>query len=77
MGQLKSLEVPEARSTPAIDSRQTQASGSHIWIWIVVIAILAAGGFWYYRCSSHASKRPELVGCSCWRKGAGRGAAGG
>jgi len=76
MGQLKSLEVPEARSTPAIDSRQTQASGRNIWIWIVVIAILAAGGLWYYR-SSHAKDAQSSSAAPAGGKGAGRGAAGG
>jgi len=44
MGQLKSIELPEADTTPA----RTEASSSRTWIWLV-IAGLAAAGFWYYR----------------------------
>src|SRR5579862_4852736 len=58
MGHLKTIDLPDATDTP------TRAAGavspSRTWVWVVV-AVLAIGGFWYYR-SSHKANGPAVAG---------------
>src|SRR5215472_11351650 len=55
MGQLKSIDLPEASTTPA----RAEASPSRVWMWLGVVA-LAAAGFWYYR-SVHPSSQTSAA----------------
>ena len=74
MGHLKSLDLPEPGRTPAHEVSRTHASGSRAWIWVVFIA-LVAGGYWYYR-SSHSKDAQNAAAPTGGTKGAGRGGAG-
>jgi multidrug efflux system membrane fusion protein len=74
MGHLKSLDLPEPGRTPAQEVSQTRATGSRVWIWVVVAA-LAIGGFWYYR-STRAKDAQNAAAPAAGAKGAGRGAPG-
>ena len=56
MGQLKSIDLPEAGTTPA----RAEVSPSRTWMWLVVVVALAAGGFWYYR-SAHSSAQSSAA----------------
>jgi multidrug efflux system membrane fusion protein len=56
MGQLKSIDLPEASGTPA---RTRDVSPSRAWIWLVVVA-LAVAGFWYYR-SQHSAAQTSAA----------------
>ena len=71
MGHLKSIDLPEAESRPA---SAPAAGQSRAWVWIVVL-VVAAGGFWYYR-SSHANKDGQQA-ASPAAPGTGRGGRGG
>ena len=50
MGQLKTLDIPDSGQTPVRDVARPQSSAARVWIWVVVVAVLS-GGFWYYRSS--------------------------
>ena len=56
MGQLKSIDLPEAGTTPA----RAEVSPNRTWMWLVVVVALAAGGFWYYR-SAHSSAQSSAA----------------
>ena len=71
MGHLKSIDLPEAEGRAT--SASHAASQGRAWIWIVVAA-LAAGGFWYYR-SSH-SKDPQNSAAASTAPGAASGRGG-
>src|SRR6201987_3470370 len=71
MGHLKSIDLPEAEGRAT--SASHAASQGRAWIWIVVAA-LAAGGFWYYR-SSH-SKDPQNSAAAPAAPGAASGRGG-
>ena len=72
MGHLKSLNLPEAGSTPARDAVQARSSGSRAWIWVVVAA-LAIGGFWYYRSSDSRKAADAAAAPATGGKAGGRG----
>ena len=72
MGHLKSLNLPEAGSTPARGAVQARSSGSRAWIWVVVAA-LAIGGFWYYRSSDSKKAADAAAAPATGGKAGGRG----
>jgi multidrug efflux system membrane fusion protein len=50
MGHLKSADLHDRRaSSESFEPDGRETSGSKWWLWIVVLAIVAALGFWYYR----------------------------
>src|SRR5437899_9442917 len=66
MGQINSMDLPEpgARSTTAAPTK------SHLWLWILVIGVVAVGG-WFYHNSRNASQAadPPAAGASNRSKG--------
>ena len=55
MSHLKSLELPEPGSSPEEHVAVSPRRGSRTWLWLVIIAVVAAG-FWYYRSSRGKSE---------------------
>ncbi len=50
MGHLKSADLPDRRpSSETFEPDHQETSTSKWWLWIVVLAIIAALAFWYYR----------------------------
>src|SRR5947209_2844109 len=66
MGQINSMDLPEpgARSTTAAPTK------SHLWLWILVIGVVAVGG-WYYRNSRSASSAADAAAPGAPSKGKG------
>jgi multidrug efflux system membrane fusion protein len=70
MGHLKSAELHDRRtSTESFDPDGRETSNSKWWLWIVVLAIAAAVGFWYYR----GSKASIEAQGPAYGPGAGKG----
>jgi multidrug efflux system membrane fusion protein len=69
MGQLKSIELPEPGTR---DSSAAQPAKSRWWLWIVVLAVVALG-IWYYRGTHSASEAggPASGGGAANAKGPG------
>ena len=74
MSHLKSLDLPESGSR--VEEHPTHASrpSRRVWLWIAVIAVVAAG-FWYYR-NSHG-KADNAAAAPAAGASRGRGAGGG
>src|SRR2546429_5578070 len=74
MGQLKSMDLREPGSHSATDASPAKPSKSLWWLWVVVIAGIVVG-IWYFRGSRITSEAadPSLPATS----GRGRGGAGG
>ena len=64
MGQTKSIDLPEpgSRGTAA-----TVPSKSRWWLWVLVLGVIALGG-WYYRNSRNASSAVDAGGCGVRHK---------
>ncbi|HVO56993.1 MAG TPA: MdtA/MuxA family multidrug efflux RND transporter periplasmic adaptor subunit [Dongiaceae bacterium] len=76
MGHLKSLDLPEHTQSAKDTARLQPHSSSKAWVWVVVIALLG-GGFWYYK--SHSAKDGSAnatAPAGAAGKGAGRAAGG-
>jgi multidrug efflux system membrane fusion protein len=59
MGHLKSADLPDRRAAGEdFGHHDGEASGSRRWLWILVLAILAALAFWYFR-STRASTEAQ------------------
>ena len=73
MGQLKSMDLREPGSHSATDASPAKPSKSLWWLWVVVIAGIVVG-IWYFRGSRITSEAadPSLPATS----GRGRGGAG-
>ena len=71
MSQLNSLDLPERGSAAGTSVRANSASGSRWWIWLLVLAV-AAAGYWYYRSSHNKPQDPAAApGVSGKSRGAG------
>src|SRR5437773_9762318 len=72
MGQTKSIELPEpgSRGTAA-----TVPSKSRWWLWVLVLGVIALGG-WYYRNSRNASSAVDAAAPGAAGKGRGGVGAG-
>jgi len=55
MGQLNSMDLPEPGAPRAKEASTAPPSKTRWWPWVVVLAVLALGG-WYYRTSRAASE---------------------
>src|SRR6266446_436207 len=67
MGQINSMDLPE----PGTRSAATTApSKSRLWLWVLIISVIAAGG-WFYRSSRNASQAadPPATGAANKSKG--------
>jgi multidrug efflux system membrane fusion protein len=72
MGHLKSADLHQrSASSESFEPDGRETSGSKWWLWIVVLAIVAALGFWYYR-GNKASTEAQGPGSAA---GAGQGSA--
>ena len=67
MGQIKSIDLPEP-GTHA--SSATGSSKSRTWLWIVVIAVIVLGG-WYYRSAKNANSVADASAPGAAAKGKG------
>ena len=72
MGQTKSIDLPEpgSRGTAA-----TVPSKSRWWLWVLVLGVIALGG-WYYRNSRNASSAADAAAPGAAGKGRGGFGAG-
>src|SRR5258705_6450352 len=72
MGQLNSMDLhePGTRTTAAVRSK------SRWWVWIVVLGVVALGG-WYYRTSGNAGATADAAAPGTAGKGKGGFSAGG
>jgi multidrug efflux system membrane fusion protein len=73
MGQLNSIDLPE-RSTPSATAAAVP-SKSHWWLWILALAVIALGG-WYYYSSRNASQAADAAAPGTPGKGKGGSGAG-
>jgi membrane fusion protein, multidrug efflux system len=62
MGQTKSIDIPEP-DTSGIKARPSAPSNVLWWPWLVVIAVLAVGG-WYYRSVKNANASADAAAAS-------------
>jgi multidrug efflux system membrane fusion protein len=76
MGQLNSIDLPEPGGHGAKAAPAAAPSKTHWWPWLVVIAVLAAGG-WYYRSAKSASPSADAGAPGAPSKGKGGSGAGG
>ncbi len=76
MGQLKSIDLPESSARGAKASPGAAPSKTLWWPWLVVIAVLAIGG-WYYRSAKNASPSADAAAPGAPGKGKGGFGAGG
>jgi membrane fusion protein, multidrug efflux system len=74
MGQLKSMDLPERGSHATTDASAARASKSHWWLWVLVIAGVVVG-IWYFRGSRIPSEASDPSAPAT--SGRGRGGAGG
>src|SRR5713101_4202056 len=75
MGQLKSIDLPDARAHDATAVTETTSSKSRWWLWVLILGVIAFGA-WYFRGSRPASEaaNPAAPGAtSRGRGGAGMG----
>jgi multidrug efflux system membrane fusion protein len=72
MGHLKSAELPDRRAASEdFEPRDREASGSRWWLWVIVLAILAALAFWYFRGTKAGSEAQGAASAS--GQGSGQG----
>jgi multidrug efflux system membrane fusion protein len=76
MGQLNSMDLPEPDARDAKASPAAAPSKTLWWPWLVVIAVLAAGG-WYYRSAKSGSPTADAAAPGAPSKGKGGFGAGG
>ena len=74
MGQLNSMDLPE-RGTPSATVAAVP-SKSHWWLWVLVLGVVAFGG-WYYYSSRSASQAANSAAPGTASKGKGGSGAGG
>src|SRR5690242_18591593 len=74
MGQLKSMDLPESGGHTATDAPAERPSRSLWWVWLLVIAGIALG-VWYFRGSRTPSEAANPAAAVA--SGRGRGGAGG
>src|SRR5450432_289867 len=74
MGHLKSTELREPYAHPA-SSGQTPEAKSRWWLWVVVLAIVAGLGFWYFR-SKDSTEAQGPAGAAQAGKGGRQGQGG-
>ena len=73
MGQLNSIDLPEPGTRSAATAAPTK---SRWWVWIVVLGVIALGG-WYYYSSRNASQAAGAGAPGASSKGKGGSGAGG
>src|SRR5215813_5636051 len=75
MGHLKSAELRE-RGVPQDDfgPRAGEGSGGKWWIWVILLAVLVGGGYWYFHGKGTEAQNSEAGGAA---KGGGQGKGGG
>jgi len=76
MGQLNSIDLPDPGARSAKTSPATTPSKTLWWPWLVVIAVLAAGG-WYYRSTKSVKSSADAAAPGAPTKGKGGFGAGG
>ena len=76
MGQLNSIDLPEPGARSAKASANSAPSKTLWWPWLVVIAVLAVGG-WYYRAAKSAKSSADAAAPGAPSKGKGGFGAGG
>jgi multidrug efflux system membrane fusion protein len=76
MGQLNSIDLPEPGARGAKATHGAASSKTLWWPWLVVIAVLAAGG-WYYRDAKSAKSSADAPAAGAPSKGKGGPGAGG
>jgi membrane fusion protein, multidrug efflux system len=76
MGQLNSIDLPEPGARGSKAAPRAAPSKTLWWPWLVVIAVLAAGG-WYYRGAKSAKSSAEAAAPGAPGKGKGGFGAGG
>jgi multidrug efflux system membrane fusion protein len=76
MGQLNSIDLPEPSARGAKATPDAVPSKTLWWPWLVVIAVLAVGG-WYYRSAKSASPSADAAAPGAPGKGKGGPGAGG
>src|SRR6266446_3641538 len=69
MGQTKSIDLPEPGTHAASDAA---SSKSHWWLWALVLAAIAVGG-WYYRNSRSAGSSADAAAPAPGAPGKGKG----
>jgi len=73
MGHLKSADLHDQRaSSESFEPDGRETSNGKWWLWIVILAVVAAVGFWYYR-GSKASTEAESPANGAQAPGAGKG----
>jgi multidrug efflux system membrane fusion protein len=75
MGQLNSMDLPEPAARGAKATPGAAPSKVLRWPWLVVIAVLATGG-WYYRSSKNANSSADAAAAGAPGKGKGGFGAG-
>src|SRR5258707_12101836 len=73
MGQLNSMDLPEPGTRAAAVAGPTK---SHWWLWVLVLGVVAFGG-WYYYSSRSASQAANSAAPGTASKGKGGSGAGG
>jgi membrane fusion protein, multidrug efflux system len=76
MGQLNSIDLPESGAHGAKTSPSAAPSKTLWWPWLLVIAVLVAGG-WYYRSAKSAKSSADAATPGAPGKGRGGPGAGG
>jgi multidrug efflux system membrane fusion protein len=71
MGHLKSADLHDRSESFEPDGRET--SGSKWWLWIVVLVIVAALGFWYYRGTKANTEAQGPANAAGGGQGSGKG----
>ena len=84
MGHLKSAELRD-RSVRSDDlaphgaeTLGANAGGSRWWVWVIVLALIAGGGYWYFHGKGTEAQSPQAGGAAAGGQGGGgrRGAGG-
>jgi len=75
MGNPKPIDLAEPTRSGAAEFQNTRPSKSHWWLWVLIIAVIAAG-IWYYRGRS-ASQAADSSAPAAAGKGKGAAGAGG
>src|SRR5713226_5784682 len=73
MGQLKSIDLPDARAHDATAVTETTSSKSRWWLWVLILGVIAISA-WYFRGSRPASEAANPAAPGATRLG--RGGAG-
>jgi len=84
MGHLKSAELRD-RSVPSDDLDPHEAEslganaggGSRWWVWVIVLALIAGGAYWYFHARGTEAQGPQAGGAAAGGQGGGRRSAGG